>query len=160
MESSGTPAPTPVALPEEVRVVNVGLQRFADAVMAQGAQAVDVDWRIPAGGRDGSVAALARLYGPAAEGIDRANAEVVQRLDEGAPVLRSVGPAVEEVPGMGDRTVLHCGPPLPWPEFCDPLRRSVRAAVMSEGWASSPDEAEGLVAGGEVSLASANRHAT
>ena len=61
---------------------------------------------------------------------------------------------------LGERTILHCGPSLPWPEFCDPLRRSVRAAVTAEGWASSPDEAERLVATGEVSLASANRHAT
>ena len=160
MESSGTPTPPPVVLPEEVRVVNIGLPRFADAVRAQGARAVDVDWRIPAGGRDDSVAALARMYGPAAERIDRANAEVVRRLDEGAPVLRSIGPARDEVPDLGERTILHCGPPLPWPEFCDPLRRSVRAAVTAEGWASSPDEAERLVATGEVSLASANRHAT
>jgi hypothetical protein len=149
-----------VVLPEEVRVVNLGLQRFADAVMAQGAQAIDVDWRIPAGGRDASVAALARLYGPAAERIDRANSEVVHRLDEGAPVLRSIGSAGEEVPGMGDRTILHCGPALPWTDVCDPLRRSIRAAVMAEGWASSPRQAEELVAGGDVSLASANRHAT
>ncbi|MGH2631314.1 MAG: DUF1116 domain-containing protein [Actinomycetota bacterium] len=160
MESSGTPAPAPVTLPEDVRVVNVGLSMFAEAVRAQGAEVVDVDWKIPAGGREASVAALARLYGTVAERVDLANEEVVRRLDQGAPVLRSIGSARDEVPGMGDRTVLHCGPPLHWEEFCDPLRRSVRAAVMAEGWASSPDDAERLVTGGEISLESANRHAT
>lgn len=158
MESSGTPTPPPVTLPEEVRVVNVGLSRFAGAVLAQGAEVVDVDWQIPAGGRTESVEALARLYGPASERIDGANAEVVSRLDQGTPVLRSIGTARDELPDMGERTVLHCGPPLPWPEFCDPLRRSVRAAVMAEGWASTPDEAESLVARGEVTLGSAGAH--
>ena len=120
----------PVELPDEVRAVNVGLRVFADAVREQGGQAVDVDWRIPAGGEPELVRALTRLLGPRAEGIDLANEEVVRRLDESAPVLVGVGSARDEVPGMGGRTILHPGPPLPWEEFCDPLRRSVRAAVM------------------------------
>jgi len=160
MESSGTPPPPPVTLPDEVGVVNVGLSMFADSVIDQGADAVDVDWKIPAGGRSESVDALARLYGPAARSIGEANAEVVRRLDQATPFLRSVGTARDDVPGMDERTILHCGPPLPWPDFCDPLRRSVRASVMAEGWASTPEEAERLVSDRGVVLASANSHAT
>ncbi|MGH2707719.1 MAG: DUF1116 domain-containing protein, partial [Actinomycetota bacterium] len=76
-----------LALPDEVRAVNVGLPVFGEALRAQGAEAVDVDWRIPAGGDPDLVAALSRLYGPAALGIERANAEVIRRLDEGVPLL-------------------------------------------------------------------------
>ncbi len=147
-----------VPLPDEVRVVNVGLSLLGDAVRQQGAESVDVDWRIPAGGREDLVSVLARLYGPLAAQIDAANAEAVRRLDEGSPVLLRIGTAIHEVPGMDPRTVLHPGPPLPWGEFCDPLKRSVRAAVMAEGWASSPEDAEALVAGGEVRLDAANHH--
>lgn len=147
-------------LPTDVRVVNVGLSILGEGVRAQGAPAVDVDWRIPAGGREDLVDALARLYGTATERIDEANREVTRRLDEGAPVLVSVGAAIDEVPGVDERTILHPGPPLPWEQFCDPLRRSVHAAVMAEGWASTPEEAESLVAGGEVELDSANHHRT
>jgi len=160
MESSGTPTPPPVTLPDDVRVVNVGLSMFAETVIDQGADAVDVDWKIPAGGRPESVGALTRLYGPAARSIDDANAEVVRRLDAATPVLRSIGTARDDVPGMDDRTILHCGPPLPWREFSDPLRRSVRAAVMAEGWASAPEQAERLVSERGVVLESANAHAT
>lgn len=149
----------PVELPDEVRAVNVGLRVFADAVREQGGQAVDVDWRIPAGGEPELVRALTRLVGPRAEGIELANAEVVRRLDESAPVLVGVGSARDEVPGMGGRTILHPGPPLPWEEFCDPLRRSVRAAVMAEGWADTPEKAQGLVDRDEVELQPANYHA-
>ena len=160
MESIREPDRAPIVLPKEVRAVNVGLAMFGEAVRAQGAEAVDVDWRIPAGGRPDLVAALARLFGPAARRIDEANAEVVRRLDQGVPTLLRLGTALDEVPGMGARTILHCGPPLPWAEFCDPLQRSVRAAVMAEGWSSSPEEAGRLVARGEVELGSANHHDT
>lgn len=159
MESSREPD-VPVALPEEVRAVNVGLPMFADALLLQGAAAIDVDWRIPAGGRADLVAALTRLYGPAADRVDEANAEVLRRLDRGAPVLLGVRRALDEIPGMEPRMILHPGPPLPWEEFCDPLRRSVRAAAVAEGWASSPEEADALVARSDVSLGSANGHRT
>jgi hypothetical protein len=149
----------PVELPEEVRVVNVGLQVFADAIRDQGAAVVDVEWRIPAGGDQELVRALTRLLGPRTEAIDEANAEVVRRLDRSAPILVGVGTAREEVPGMGDRAILHPGPPLRWEEFCDPLRRSIRAVVMAEGWADSPEQAQGLVDRGEVELEPANSHA-
>jgi hypothetical protein len=139
--------------------VNVGLRVFGGSIRDQGAQAIDVDWRIPAGGREDLVAALTRLYGEASAGIDAANREVVRRLDEGAPVLRGIGTAAADVPGVGDRTVLHSGPPLAWGEFCDPLRRSVHAAVMAEGWARSPEDADRLVADGSVELEPAGHHA-
>jgi hypothetical protein len=151
--------PAPVRLPDEVRVVNVGLPLFGDAVRAQGAAAVDVDWRIPAGGRPELVAALARLHGPLAERVDAANREVVRRLDEGAPVLLGVAAAGRVVPGMDGRTLLHCGPPLAWEDFCDPLRRSARASIVAEGWADSPGAAERLVTAGRVRLEPANHHA-
>lgn len=156
--SANARPPTP--LPEQVRVVNLGLELFGDAVRAQGAEAVDVDWRIPAGGDPRLVAALTRLHGEHAAGIADANAEVVRRLDTGDPVVTGVQAAGEAVPGMGERMVLHAGPALAWERFCDPLRRSVRAAVMAEGWASSREEADRLVSDGQVALAPANAHAT
>jgi hypothetical protein len=160
MNANADGGPAPVPLPVEARVVNIGLPLFADAVRAQGAAAVEVDWRIPAGGRPELIAALRRLYGPAAGRVDAANREVLRRLDEGAPVLLDVLPAGRVVPGMDDRTVLHCGPPLGWEDFCDPLRRSARASIVAEGWAASPEEAERLVVAGKVRLEPANHHAT
>lgn len=149
-----------MSIPDEVRVVNVGLSMFAQAARAQGAAAVEVDWRIPAGGREDLVAALTRTYGVVADRIERANAEVVRRLDESAPVLRSIGAARDLIPGLDERTILHCGPPTTWQGCCDPLTRSVRAAVIAEGWAQDPRSAERLVATGEVRLEPANHHQT
>lgn len=151
---------TPVDLPESVTVVNVGLGLLADAVRRQGRTAVQVDWRIPAGGDPEVVAMLRRLCGPRTAAVDAANAEVVRRLDEGVPMLVAVEPASAALPGLGERTVLHCGPPIAWEEMCDPLRRSVRAAVAVEGWADSPGEVDALLERGEVRLEPANHHRT
>lgn len=145
-------------IPERVAVINVGLSLFGDALRAQDVDVVDVDWRIPASGDERLVDALGRLYGPLAARVDTANAEAVRRLDTAAPLLTRVKPAAEVVPDMGARTVLHTGPPLSWAQFCDPLRRSVHATVMAEGWAETPHQAGGLVASGDVVLAPANHH--
>jgi hypothetical protein len=147
------------ALPTEARVVNVGLPLFADAVRAQGADVVHVDWRPPAGADPTAVRALTNLYGPRSLDIDAANAEVVRRLDRGVPFLVDVRTAADVVPGLGGRTLLHPGPPCAWAETCDPLRRSMRAAVVSEGWAADLASADGLLNSGDVELAAANEHA-
>ena len=148
-----------VTLPESVAVINVGLLMFADSVRDQGRPVQQVDWRIPAGGDPAAVRALCLLYGEAAAGIDRANAEVVRRLDQGVPQLVGVGAAGAVVPGVEGRTLLHCGPTLPYAEHCDPLRRSMRAAVVAEGWADDVTAAEQLLRGGGITLAAANEHA-
>jgi Protein of unknown function (DUF1116) len=145
-------------LPETARVINVGLPLFADAVARQGFAVVNVDWRIPAGGDPILLAALARLYGPKATTVDRANAEVVRRLDTGAPKAIGVRPARDVVPGLEGTMLLHCGPPIDYAGAIDPLRRSMRAAVVAEGWADGIADADQLLAGGRVALEPANRH--
>jgi len=165
---SGTPQPGAPegaralagGLPETVSVVNVGLAVLGDAVRAQRAEAVDVRWQIPALGKEDLVSSLTRLFGPRAERIDQANREVLRRLDEGSPQFTRIGSALADLPGMTSRTILHCGPPLPWAEFCDPLRRSVLAAIMAEGMAASPAEAGSLVESGGVVLEPASQHDT
>jgi hypothetical protein len=145
------------ALPAEVAVVNVGLQRFAHTVSGQGRPVVQVDWRIPGGGDPAVVAALRRLDGPLADHVDSANGEVLRRLDTGDPQLVGVGQARDLVPGMGDRTLLLPGPAIELGRVCDPLRRSVRATVVAEGWAADLAEAEQLIASGVVDLRPANQ---
>ncbi|MGH9289436.1 MAG: DUF1116 domain-containing protein [Acidimicrobiales bacterium] len=145
-------------LPDRARVVNIGLSAFADAVARQGFEVVNIDWRIPAGGDPDVVAALARLYGPKAAVVDAANAEVLRRLDVGAPKAVGIRPAADVVPGLGGTMLLHCGPPIAYADAIDPLRRSMRAAVVAEGWAPDIADADRLLASGRVALEPANRH--
>ena len=147
-----------IDLPSRVEVVNVGLERFETAVRDQGAPAVGVQWRIPAGGDLEAVAALARLLGPASDRVDAANAEVISRLDRGVPMLLGVETAGSVIGGLDEGTILHCGPRIEWADMCDPLRRSVRAAVVAEGWAPDTDAVDGMAQAGEIRLEPANEH--
>lgn len=147
---------TPIALPDEVGVVNVGLPLFAQAVVAQGRPAVQVEWRVPAGGDPQALAALRRLSGPLNDRVDEANAEVLRRLDTGVPLLTAVRPAGEVVPGLEGRTLLHAGPRIALDQVCDPLRRSMRAAVVAEGWAPDVAAADAQLVSGEVQWSPAN----
>jgi hypothetical protein len=149
-----------IALPGEVAVVNIGLPLFADAVRDQATSVQQVDWRIPADGRPELVDDLESLYGRRAAAIDEANAEVVRRLDESVPLLVDVDTAGDVVPGLTDRMLMHCGPAIEWADVCDPLRRSMRAAVVSEGWARNVREANRLLADGAIELEPAYRHDT
>jgi Protein of unknown function (DUF1116) len=148
-----------LTLPDRVGVVNVGLSLFADAIREQGAPVISVDWRVPAGGQPDAVAALGRLYGIHAERIEAANAEVLRRLDGGTPLLTGVTTVAAAAPGLGGRTLLHCGPAIGYADAPDPLQRSMRAAAVAEGWADSLEQADGLLAAGEIGLAPANEYA-
>ncbi|MFN3256392.1 MAG: DUF1116 domain-containing protein [Ilumatobacter sp.] len=157
--TSAAATPT-VRLPTEVTVVNIGLPLFEDSIRNQGGTAVGVEWRIPGGGDPVAVAALARLFGPQAAIVDEANAEVVRRLDQGVPMLQGIERAGAVIPGMGERTVLHCGPAIAWADMPNPLQRSVHAAVVAEGWADDVSAAADMIAAGDVVLEPANEHAT
>src|SRR5215471_19669406 len=132
----------PLSLPARVGVVNVGLPLFGDAIQEQGAPVVSVDWRVPAGGQPAAVAALGRLYGIHAERIEVANAEAIRRLHEGIPLLTGVTRVAAAVPDLPGRTLLHCGPAIDYRDAPDPLRRSMQAAAVAEGWAAGPEQAD------------------
>lgn len=149
-----------LVLPDEVEVVNVGLPMFADAVRDQGRPVQHVDWRIPAGGDLAAVEILSYLYGEGAAAVDEANAEVVRRLDTGVPFLVAVSLVRDALPDVAEATILHCGPAIEWPAVSDPLRRSMRAAVVDEGWAVDTGEAHRLLETGRVRLEPAHRHDT
>ncbi len=146
-------------LPGSVAVVNIGLPMFADAVRDQGVPVQQVDWRVPANGDRAALDALTVLYGSRAAAVTAANAEVLRRLDEGVPRLVGIA-TVADTPGYTGRTLLHCGPPIDYAQACDPLRRSMRAATVAEGWAADVEVAHALLDAGEIALDAAHHHDT
>ncbi len=89
----------------------------------------------------------------AARAIADANAEAVRRILAADPVLVDVAPAGEVVDGLGERTILHAGPPIAWEAMTGPLRGAVAGAALLEGWAADLDEAAALAAGGGIAFA-------
>jgi hypothetical protein len=132
-----------------LKVVNIGLPDFARDLASNGIAVVDLDWRPPAGG-DPELAALLDRLAERAEDIAAANAEALRRLLAADPVLVEVRPAVELVPELGGRLILHAGPPVAWERMCGPMRGAVAGAIVLEGWAADLAAAERLAASGGV----------
>ncbi|MGH7332187.1 MAG: DUF1116 domain-containing protein, partial [Candidatus Rokuibacteriota bacterium] len=149
MEDSPSDARTLLAGP--LRVVNVGLELFAEELEGQGVPVTRVAWQPPAGGNPALLAALAQLEARH-EVVAAANARALDILANGEPYLVDCRPAREALE-LPERTVLHAGPPLDWDRACEPMRAAVLCAIRYEGWAANDDAARDLVNRSEVRLA-------
>ena len=142
---------------EKLDVVNIGLPSFAESIRDQGGEVTHVDWKPPAGGDAGLIDLLDGLEKLAGR-IDAANDEAVQRMSDARPVLVDVGRARDVVPGMGERTILHAGPPVTWERMCGPVRGAVIGALLYEGWARDREGAERLASSGEIDFSPCHHH--
>jgi hypothetical protein len=137
------------------RVVNIGLPGFAADLVRNGVAVVDVDWRPPAGGDAALQRLLARLETPE---VEAANEAAVGRMLAAEPHLVDVIPAGAAIPALGERMILHAGPPLVWAEMCGPMRGAVAGAIVFEGWAPDLAAAERLAASGAIAFAPNHDH--
>lgn len=149
-------------LGEPPRLVNVGLATFAASARSAGAEVLDLAWQPPADADRDLGLVVARLEDdpddPVGILVARANAQATRRILDARPALVDVRPAREVVPGMDGRTILHAGPPIAWADMCGPMRGAVVGAVLLEGWAGDPAEAERLAGRGEIAFAPCHHH--
>ena len=144
--TGGTGQPPADLLAGEPRVITAGVSLFADALAAQAVEANAVDWRPPADpDPDGSLAAaLARVIAdPRRPEADRT---AVQRMLASRALLVDVRPASEAL-DLDAGTFLHAGPPLDWERASGPMRGALQGAMVFEGLADTPEEAERALAG-------------
>ncbi len=85
--------------------------------------------------------------------VDQANRTAVERMVEARPMLTTVAMAGEVIPGLGERQLLHAGPPIDWQRASGPLRGAIIGALLLEGWAQTQEEARSLAQSGEIDLA-------
>jgi hypothetical protein len=133
-------------------VIAAGADLFAEALEAQGAAVTRVAWQPPAV----NPGDLARLWD--AE-VEAANRTALDRLMNAHQFLVDVRPAGEVIPGMTRTTILHAGPPIAWERMSGPMRGAVVGALLFEGLAADPAEAERMAAAGEVTFDPCHHHA-
>jgi hypothetical protein len=92
--------------------------------------------------------------------IEEANQIAVQRMIDADPVLVDIAPAIEVIPGLEDKMVLHSGPPIPWARMCGAQRGAVIGEVIYEGWAKTIEEATSLLEEGKIKLGSNHSYQT
>jgi Protein of unknown function (DUF1116) len=137
-------------------VVNIGIDAFADPVAAAGATVTRVQWSPPAGGDALVNRALANLVGNPL--VEDANRQAFAAYTDAEPVLEGIGVAREVIRAMGERTLLHSGPPVAWERMCGPMQGAVIGAAMLEGWARDAEAAREIAARGEIGFAPCHHH--
>jgi len=143
-------------LGEDLKVVNVGLSLFADTLRSSGTPVTDVDWRPPAESDQRLTKTLRSIQKRNASGhlniIDEANRTAHQRMLDAQPALVDVAPAGEAIAGLEDRTLLHAGPPIEWPDMCGPMQAAILGAIRYEGWTHTDTGAVTALENGEITL--------
>ncbi|MEE8442063.1 MAG: DUF1116 domain-containing protein [Spirochaetia bacterium] len=145
---------------DELSVVNLGLEGFAEDLSGLGVPVIQVDWKPPAGG-DGRLAGLFdRIEANTGLDVGAANQEAVGRILKSKPTIVGIGIAEKDIPGMHKKLILHAGPPVTWERMCGSMRGAVVGGLIYESLAGNEKEAEKLAASGEITFEPCHHHAT
>ncbi|WP_151216374.1 DUF1116 domain-containing protein [Citrobacter meridianamericanus] len=136
---------------QPLKVVNAGLQSFANNIQKVGGEAIALSWQPPAQGDVNAGLELASLiHHPL---VEQANKIAMERYLSAQPVLVDVMQAHEAIPEMAkSKRILHSGPPISWENMCGPVKGAIIGAMLFEGWATSHEEAECQILAGDIEL--------
>jgi hypothetical protein len=90
-------------------------------------------------------------------GIKAANEECIRRIQDGGAVWVDIRAARDVVPGMGDKTVFHAGPPLPWDRMPGPCAARSSAPACSRVGRRRPRK-RSRCGGGRLRFDSSHHH--
>ena len=82
--------------------------------------------------------------------IAAANQTALERIVDSDPVLVDVQLAGERFPEMKENWVFHAGPPIEWNKMPGSTRGAVIGALLYDGLAKTPEEAEKLAGSGDI----------
>ncbi len=141
---------------QKLKVVNIGIGSFAENIRRAGGTAVSVEWQPPANISPN----IFRTLNAKKETISKANSEALQRILNSKPYLTNMARAIDVVPGMRKNLLMHAGPPITWERMCGPMRGAVIGALLYEGLAQTPEEAETLAASGSIDFEPCHEHSS
>jgi len=138
-----------------LKVINIGLDSFAADLQSLGVEVESVDWKPPLPVDKSKREKIAAVYD---NSIEPANRQALEIINSGRAFLVGMGIARDVVPGMHENLILHAGPPITWDRMCGPMRGAVMGALIYEGRAKNPEEAEALAASGKIEYAPCHEH--
>ena len=141
---------------QSLHVVNIGTSKFKEDLNLQGIESIQVDWQPPAGGNVQILEALDFFQDN--EKVDEANQIAIQRIKDAHPFLIDIGLAVDVIPGMHSKKILHSGPPIEWENMAGPMQGAIIGALIFEGMAANEEEARALIDAGEIEFGPCNEH--
>ncbi|WP_019375980.1 DUF1116 domain-containing protein [Virgibacillus halodenitrificans] len=141
---------------QSLHVVNIGTSKFKEDLDRQGVETIQVDWQPPAGGNLELIKALDLLQDN--EKVERANKEAIKRIKDAHPFLIDIDLAVNVIPDMHNKKILHSGPPIAWENMAGPMQGAIIGAMIFEGMATNEEEARAMIDAGEIEFGPCNEH--
>jgi len=97
---------------KKLKVINIGLESFADSLRESGVETVSVDFKPPRIISDPKLKSAIEKLKKNLPKIEEANREAVKRVMNSKIFLIGIGKAVDVIPGMHNEMILHAGPPI------------------------------------------------
>lgn len=141
---------------EKLRVINIGIPRFFEALQAQECKAVQVDWQVPAK-KNYEVSEYIKTIKQSSifDKIEFANQEAVNNIINSDPVWIDIQPAGDIIEELDNYTIIHSGPPINYDDMVMLHRRGLVSACLFEKWAENEGDAIKLIRSGKIKIISA-----
>ena len=140
----------------DLKILNVGTPLFKSELERQNLRCAHVDWKPVAGGNMKIINALDNLMNDPE--IDEANKLAIDKVKKAQAVWIDIDKAINVIPGMDNKTILHAGPPIEYERMCGPVKGAIAGALIYEGLASNEEEADALAKSGEIKFAPCHRY--
>lgn len=147
---------------EPLKVVNIGLQRFCDAIAVQDVPVTQINWKPPVK-QTAEVQSFLNKYLLDSDWkakIDEANTAAANAIINSDPYWIDISTAGKIIEGLEDKMIIHSGPPIEYDQMVKLHKEGMCHAAMLEGWAADEADAEAKIRSGEIRLTSALDHNT
>jgi hypothetical protein len=94
------------------------------------------------------------------EEIEKANNTALKKVLSAQPFLTDFDIARRVIPNFKENMILHAGPPITWDRISGPQKGAIIGAIIYEGLADAPDEAELIGKRGEIELKPCHDHSS
>lgn len=95
------------------------------------------------------------------EKIEKANKVALEYMAKVKPILVDIElEAMNIIPRMDEKTILHAGPPIEWDRMCGPTQGAIAGILVYEGLVADIEEGYKLAASGEIKFDCNHDHDT
>jgi hypothetical protein len=139
-----------------ISIINIGSEIFTKDLLIQDVKVAQVNWQ-PLQYSEEVMNALT-ILDDFKDIIHEANQKVAEIINSSEPFLIGIDNAINVIPNMTQKTILHAGPPTTFSNMAGPVKGAVLGALIFEGLACNLEEAELLSNSGEIIFSPCNEH--
>lgn len=144
-------------LDSELNIINIGSSSFTADYEKQGLNYDHIEWKVKADGNVEVMDAIKKIIANRFE-IEKANQKALNNIKSSSAKLIGVAKALDVIPNMTSKTILHSGPSVLWENMAGPMKGAIIGALIYEGLAKNEQEAIELASSGDIIFDPCHEH--